>query len=861
MRPKTLILVCNAHLDPVWLWQWEEGLAETLSTFRTAAHFCDEFEGFIFCHNEALLYEWVETHDSELFAKIQGLVDRGRWYVMGGWYLQPDCNLPSGESLVRQILVGKRYIKEKFKIEPYTAINLDSFGHSRGLVQILKKSGYSSYLFCRPDGKHLELPGDDFTWVGYDGSKILAHRAPDHYNSYRGQAGTKIERWLDENKEKQAGILLWGIGNHGGGPSKEDLQDIERLIVVSYDDSLSLKENEMNQKFTKELPARRRQEKKRWQIRHGRPEDYFNLLEKQEKPPPQFCGDLNPWAVGCYTSMALLKQKHRLLENTYFLTEKMVTHAALQGLIDYPKEKLKEALKDLLFCEFHDILPGSSIAEVEEYALQRMDHGLEILSRLRANAFFALAAGHEPAQEGEFPLFVYNPHPYDVEETVVCEFQPAEPNFKGDIFRMPELKDSNGNPIKLQLEKESCNILVDQRKRIVFEGKLKAASMTRFSCGLKEVKAKPEKVKKEAGLLRFESDKCQVEIDKKTGLMNVYRVNGTDFLKSLSCQAMVMKDDPDPWGMKVRAFRDLEGVFILMSETESARFAGVSLPRLDPVRIIEEGPMRTIVEALFKYKNSTLCLRYKIPKKGSEIEIEVRVYWQEKDRMLKLSLPTPFRDGKCRGQAAYGVEEFIRRGEELAAQKWLSISSHDGENALTVINNCIHGFDFADGELRLSLLRSAAYAGHPVADGIPIVRQDRFEQRIDQGERFFTLWINAGSAEERLLHIDREALVRNEPPMVLCYCPSGRGPKSGSGIILSDDVVQLTAAKMAEDKPWLIFRLFEPTGSERRTQVTIPYLDLEFPVSLQPFEIKSVAVEIESKKLFNVDLLERSINS
>ena len=126
---KALYLVCNAHLDPVWLWNWEEGLAEALSTFRMAARFCDEFDGFVFCHNEALLYEWVEEHETDLFHRIQRLVAAKRWHIMGGWYLQPDCNLPSGESLVRQILIGKRYFLEKFHVEPTVGVNLDSFGH------------------------------------------------------------------------------------------------------------------------------------------------------------------------------------------------------------------------------------------------------------------------------------------------------------------------------------------------------------------------------------------------------------------------------------------------------------------------------------------------------------------------------------------------------------------------------------------------------------------------------------------------------------------------------------------------------------------------------------------------------------
>ena len=157
---KRVHLICNAHLDPVWLWEWQEGAAETISTFRTAVELCEKNKTFIFNHNEVVLYQWIEEFDPALFCRIQAQVKAGRWHIMGGWYLQPDCNMPSGESFVRHILHGKRYFKEKFGVNVTTAINFDPFGHTRGLVQIMAKSGFDSYLFGRP--QELKLP--DSQW-------------------------------------------------------------------------------------------------------------------------------------------------------------------------------------------------------------------------------------------------------------------------------------------------------------------------------------------------------------------------------------------------------------------------------------------------------------------------------------------------------------------------------------------------------------------------------------------------------------------------------------------------------------------------------------------------------------------------
>lgn len=836
---RKLHLICNAHLDPVWLWTWEEGLAETLSTFRTAARLCEDYQGFAFCHNEALLYQWVENYEPELFEKIRTLVQKGQWHIMGGWYLQPDCNLPAGESLVRQILIGKNYFLDKFAVEPRTAINFDSFGHTRGLVQILKKAGYTSYLFCRPETPVFDpaesqfhwVPIEDFIWVGYDGSEILAHHVPDHYNAPVGKAAAKVKGYLDRNNRRQTGILLWGIGDHGGGPSRLDLENIEQLRSQTTD----------------------------WEICHGRPEDYFAWLEQNQATLPCLSQDLNPFAVGCYTSMAQVKQKHRELENNYFRTEKMLAQAALQGFIAYPRAELQTALEDLLYCEFHDILPGDGIAEVENEALRRLNHGLEIVNQLSTGAFFRLLAGQPPAAEGEYPLFVYNPHPYDLDEIVVLEFQPVEPNFNWSVFWQPVIRDETGRKIELQLEKKSCNIQVEQRKRLVFKTRLKAATMNRFSCVLEEIplamKQGPGKSNVEKMLFRSES--CQVVIGTNTGLIESYQVNGVEFCRTDTCRLLVINDDQDPWGMRVRSFRQVVGHFTLMTEEESAVFAGVAARKLPPVRIIEDGPVRTTVEALFKYNQSAACVQYKIPKIGAEIEVALRIYWLEKDKMLKLSIPTVFNDGNCSGQVAYGVESFGRPGEELVAQKWLAIAAADQPQALTIINDSTYGFDFQDGEARLSLLRSPAFAGHPVAEHIPIVAQDRFEPRIDQGERNFRFWLQGGPAAERTATVQLEAMVKNEPPLALCYNPPGTGRQLVSAIRITPATVLMTALKMAEKQDWLIIRLFEASGRPVTATVTIPFLTLQFDLALAPFDIKTIAVARPSNAYFEVDLLER----
>ena len=824
---KRLHLICNAHLDPVWMWEWEEGAAEAISTFRIAADFCEEFDGFVFNHNEVTLYRWVEEYEPALFRRIQTLVAQGKWHIMGGWYLQPDCNMPSGESFVRQILIGKSYFRQKFGVEPTTAINFDPFGHNRGLVQIMRKAGYDSYLFCRPFQNDCPLPSDDFTWVGFDGSEITGHRASMFYNQPLGQARDKVENWMKANPDKPVGLVLWGVGNHGGGPSRIDLERLAQLKAECAD----------------------------FDVLHSTPEDYFRELRASGTPLPRHETDINPWGPGCYTSQVRIKQKHRLLENTLYQFEKMASNAALQGLLEYPREEIREALRDLLVAEFHDILPGSSVQPVEDNGLRLMDHALEILSRLRARTFFALASGQPKATEGEIPILVYNPHPFPVHTVVECEFQLPDAQWN-EQFTVAVVK-QNGEPIPCQTEQELGNLNLDWRKRPVFFAELAPSQMNRFDCGLEVLPARPKPaLKKRNGKIAFKSDAIETVINAKTGLIDRFAVNGFDYLKPDAFRLLVIADNEDPWETRYQSFRNVAGAFKLMSRAEGTRFSGVTQGLLDSVRVIEDGPVRSVVEAMFRYGDSFAILHYKLSKQTAELEVGIRVHWNEKSKFLKLAVPTVFHDAAYCGQVAYGVQYFPTTGRELVAQKWTAVVSQREDKAFTCINIGSYGSDFTEGEMRLSLLRSPAYAAHPIFDR-PLVRQDRYSPRIDQGERLFRFWFNAGPRNERLQHIDREALAHNEQPFALSFYPSGQGVPSQPGATLSDDTVQLTAFKKSETTGDYIIRLFEPTGHPRATELTIPALNLQHPVQLNPFEIKTLRLDPKTKTLTETDLLER----
>lgn len=827
---KSLYLVCNAHLDPVWLWEWQEGAAEAMSTFRTAADLCEEFDGFVFNHNEAILYRWIEEYEPSLFERIQRLVKEGRWHIMGGWHVQPDCNMPSGESIVRQILSGRRYFEEKFGARPTTAINFDPFGHSRGLAQIMAKAGYDSYLFCRPGDNDCPLPSNLFRWVGFDGSSVTGYRALAFYGSALGKVEEKVKGYIDNFGYEPIGLCLWGVGNHGGGPSRKDLSTLARMIGEPSDRHMM----------------------------HATPEQFFEEVRQSGIELPAVEKPIIPWAVGCYTSQIRVKQRHRELENELFSTEKMATAAWMQGVMDYPRQELEQAQRDLLTCEFHDILPGSSIQPAEEASLRMLDHGLEILSRVKARAFFALSSGQKKAANGQIPVLVYNPHPFELSAVVECEFQMPDANWTGTFTNVTALQ--NGKPLPTQVEKELSSIPIDWRKRVVFRATLKPGQMNRFDCRLEppQEARREVKLKAKGGKFLFQNEELEVSINARTGLMDRYRVRGVDYLKSKAFQPLVMADNEDPWGMTVRSFRDEVGAFSLLSGEQSAAFSGIKGESLQSVRVVEEGPVRTVVEAVLGWNHSFVVLTYKLPAQGSEVEVHVRVFWNEKDRMLKLSIPTSDAQSCYTGQVMYGQEELFSDGTECVAQKWTGALSEKTNRAVTVINDGIYGSDFSKGEIRLSLLRSAGYSAHPIGDR-QILPQDRFMPRIDQGERQYRFWLNAGEVKPRLEAVNREALVRNEKPMTLSFSPSGQGKALLPAARLSDKAVLLTTMKAAEGGEDVIVRLFEPTGTKRQTTLELPACGMKLKVALNPFEIATLRVSPSAQTSTRCNLLEEPL--
>ena len=717
-------------------------------------------------------------------------------------------------------------------MENTTAYNFDPFGHPRGLVQILAKAGYDSYIHCRPSPQELlkPLPASTYRWVGYDGSSVVSNHAHSFYLSARGRAAEKVANVIEATARDPlpALLVLWGVGNHGGGASREDLEALEKLRRTRTD----------------------------VRIIHSTPEAFFKQIRGCATDLPAHEHALQRCFPGCYTTMAQVKQGHAELESLFYTAERMAAQAHFQGLMnEYPARELNAALRDLLFCEFHDILPGSSIRAVEEQALRLLSRGIETCAAVRARAFFALCRGERKAKEGEFPIFAVNPHPHAVRGVFSCELMLPDQH-PYETFFAPTVR-QDGKTVPSQVEHEAGNITLEWRKKVVFSATLAPSGVNRFDVVFTRKRRRPPiRLRAREGSIRFRGSGFSAVINTRTGLMDSFRVSGKELLRKNAFRILCIEDDDDSWGTMQHRLRRLAGAFKKVPDKRANELRGFPGAAVGAVTVIEDGAVRSTVESVFSYNDSHAVLRYTLPKEGTGFDVELQINNTEKSKMLKLSLPLSKPAANVLYQVPYGREQCILDGSEHVAQQWVTVlAASKGHPALGVLNRGTHGFDATNRELRLSLLRSPLYA-HMPTDSIGPTK-DRYHDRIDQGERRFSFRILAGRAESLPERVAREAAAFNQVPFLLSHYSSGtHGRRVRPLAELSDEAIVLAAAKKAEDGEDLVLRLFEPTGKERKT--TLRVLGRRQRVlRFGPFEIKTLRVNPKSGAMREVNLLER----
>ncbi|MDD4003459.1 MAG: alpha-mannosidase, partial [Clostridia bacterium] len=331
-------MIGNAHLDPVWLWTRLEGFAEIVSTFQSAVDRLNEYDDFVFTCSSASYYELIKENFPKLFNKIKKFVKQKRWNIVGGWYVQPDNNLPCGEIYARHALYSQSFYMREFGLHCQTGYCVDSFGHNANIPQLLVKGGMKNFVFMRPQPQENPDIPVLFNWQSPDGSQVLTYRITEHgYTALGNPVLNDVLRLEKVFRAKGFDLMcFYGVGNHGGGPTKKHIEEIKELIA-----------EEKALKFSS-------------------PDSYFDDIRKKNLNLPGYKGDLQQHAIGCYSVTGKLKALQRTAERELITAEKYMSMANILLDANYNNEEIAKAYKDVLFNTFHDILCGCSIKRATE---------------------------------------------------------------------------------------------------------------------------------------------------------------------------------------------------------------------------------------------------------------------------------------------------------------------------------------------------------------------------------------------------------------------------------------------------------------------------------------------------------------
>jgi len=772
-------LIGNAHLDPVWLWQWHEGYMEVKATFRSALDRMKEFPDFKFTSACAAYYEWIRDSDPDMFEEIRQRVSEGRWSITGGWYIQPDCNIPSGESFARHGLVSQRFFREHFGKIAKVGYNVDSFGHNGSLPTILKNSGMEAYIFMRP-GPHEkpEVPDSLFWWEDVSGTRIPTYRIPIRYNIDYGSFDCFGR--VKEMASEHAMMAFYGVGNHGGGATFELLDRMHRELDEDYIYSTA--------------------------------EEYFSEVT----PAHTVKGDLQFHAKGCYSACSMIKQNNRKSENALIAAEK---YAVLSGHLmgtAYPATELERGWKNTLFNQFHDILGGCSIREAYDdaaiqhgetqsiadrninFALQQISWNIDTIGDCDSRAAKRGWGAAWNAEGIGTPVVVFNSHPWTVKTFVPVRDNPLR------------ITDCNGNPAAIQKVRASRTNGGDDKWETGFIAEIPALGYRVYRMYFEGDRPEYENSFNCTDTV-LENDCVKLEFDPANGELTgiTDKRTGKQLMSAPSRTILMDETDSDTWSHGITEFRKLVVTFTAGSCT-----------------LIEQGPVRSTMRCVTRGENSSVIRDYSITAGSPKITVKCRIDFHEKHKMLKFALPVNAETPVSTCEIPFGKIERPTDGSEQTCQSWVTLT--DGKTGLAVVNDSKYSYSAEGNELRLTVLRGAIFADHY---GV----RDDFCIYMDQGIHEFTYGIMPYENDIETIRFARD--INTVPFVVMETFHRGKLSCEFTGIRVSNPGVIVTAVKKHEDSDALVLRAYRASGDSGTC--TIDVMGRSFEAEFAPGQVKT----------------------
>jgi alpha-mannosidase len=806
----SVFAIGNAHIDPVWIWDWREGMREVTATFTAAADRLDDCDDLFFTASSAAYYAWVEQMDPVLFERVKKHVRDGRWNIVGGEWVEPDCNLPSGEAVCRHLLYSQRYFHRALGAAASIGYNVDSFGHAGSLPQLLAKGGLRGYVMMRPQQHERDIPVSLFNWRGIDGTELPTYRIPFAYTT--GRQGDRTEAEIVRERaislveraeaEKRPLMLFFGVGDHGGGPTRAAIEELRGL--EAHDSGL---------------------------MRFSTPGHYFDAaLGAGSMPLETVEGDLHMHAVGCYSVVSWMKSFNARAERALVEAERLAALAEVAtGQPLKVNEVLEAAWQRTLFNQFHDSLGGTCTAEVHDQLREFYGYALAIADDVatRATQLISTRVGTwvEEAARGDrtrsltpyvehypAPVVVFNPLSWDVTVPVVLPHQagavtdekhqpvPAQPVPSGEATRYAT------HPLALVTLPASGYRLL----WIHPDGPLNEPDHD----GAKRANGM------DASAAHLGNGLVDVDIDASTGAVKgLVDGEGHRWLSDEGLRPVVLDDPSDTWS---------HGVVRYEGGEQACEFLGAST--------VENGPLRATVRLTFRWQSSFIHEDLYLLAGEPGLGVRLLVDWHEGHQLLKLVVPVAGAAPKAWVALPYGAISRPSNGREEVMQRWVDVETQRG--GLACISDVTYAYDLSDGRLRLTILRSPRWADHGAAwphdRGIEPSYTDQGTHRVSlrllphAGD-----WAGAGipqRAEELCTTFRAVTETWHHGPL----------PTHFKGMTVEPDNVSVPALKRAEDGSGWVARVIETAGRPTQAMLTIEGLGQPWTGAFRPFEVKTL---------------------
>ena len=757
-----LNMVGHSHIDLVYQWDYNEYLRKIGRTHSTTLNTMREFPDYLFCQSQTKLYEDLSSLYPEIYEKVRERVRDARWEVIGGMYVEPDCNLISGESLVRQLQFGREFTLREFGTVSTVCWLPDVFGIAWFVPQVLKRAGVRFLITNKPViwNDTNEFPHNAFWWEGPDGSRILAHLPATHFGA-RIDADVMLTNWNEYKQKVECGeaIFNYGYADGRGGPNREDVLTGRRY------------------KNCPGMPTS--------VLTHG--QEAFERMEANAESLPVWRDELYlETHRGTYTTQARLKKRNRKAEILYRNAEAMSAQANLLGL-GYPSEDLHEGWKLILKNQFHDILPGSHVTQAFHDAIRDYDTVFAIGDRVLTSALNHIASqiSHEASRPPG--VVVFNMQPWQRTDVVDVEFETtSESSFR--------IVDAKGHCVPFQVLSRG-----DGRVRVLIQACAvppMGYMVYRIAPGQPDVST-PFRV----GDASIENGFFRLRIGENGTISEIYdKKNNREVL------------EPGKRGNRFQLFEDMPGRYAAWDIVPMYKDREYGIPPVERSEVIETGPVRLVLQQERSFMSSTMVQRIVLHRSLPRIDFETEIEWRERDRLLKTGFPANVNAMRATYDISYGYIErpthfntsWDAAKFEVCGHLWADIS--EGDYGVSLLNDGKYGHDIYGNHMRLTLLRGPQ---HP-------------DPTADLGHHSFTYSLYPHPGDWRQAETPRRAWELNDP---LVAVPLGRGDgdlePTGSFLSIDNDHVMISALKMAEDGDGLILRLYEDQNRRGRVNVTV----------------------------------------